>query len=145
MINKCLATAFVLFVFIFWHNVIFGMDWITANQVTLAWEPVTTCLDGSPFPEGDKISYEVFIILEGDQKPSGMVLCIETTKTETTLSFDLEGRFFVGVRAVRLRAGQPVSRSIVSWSDNPDIMMDGLTQGVIFFRQPLNPLDLDIK
>ncbi|MBA7494470.1 hypothetical protein ES702_05046 [subsurface metagenome] len=145
MIKKCLATAFVLFVFIFWHNVIFGMDWITANQVTLTWRAVTTMEDGSAIPEGDVVTYEVFLVPKTGDKIADRILKVETIETEATLTFDLEGLFFLGVRAVRSKAGTRLISSKVSWTDNPGAVMDGLTQGVIFFRVPANPLDLEIN
>ncbi|MBA7495085.1 hypothetical protein ES702_05664 [subsurface metagenome] len=121
------------------------VDWVTANQVTLSWQPVTTLEDGAVIPEGDVIIYETFYAPEIGNKNTDLIKVGETIETQYAITFDLEGWFFVGVRAVRLKAGKPVSFSKISWSDNPDIMKDGLTQGVIFFRQPLNPFSLVIK
>lgn len=122
-----------------------SVDWITANQVTLAWGDVSTLEDGSAIPEGDVISYEVFTVPEEGNKETDRTLKGETLETSTNITLDPEGFFYLGVRAVRSKATERVSVSKIAWTDNPAVMVDGVATGVIFFRVPANPLNLDIN
>ena len=122
-----------------------AVDWLTANQVTLAWNPVISMEGGAAIPEGDVISYEVFSVPEIGDKALDLKLEGETLSTEMTISFIEEGRFYLGVRAVRQKYDKRVSQSQVIWTDDPGVMKDGEAQGVIFFRAPSEPLDLEIK
>jgi hypothetical protein len=141
-INFCLCLSIFLFIFI---NSSHAVDWLTANQVTLAWNPVTSMEGGAAIPEGDVISYEVFSVPEIGDKALDLKLEGETLSTEMTISFIEEGRFYLGVRAVRQKYDKRVSQSQVIWTDDPGAMKDGKAQGVIFSRAPSEPLDLEIK
>lgn len=122
-----------------------AVDWKTANQVTLAWNPATSMGGGAAIPEGDVVSYEVFTVPEIGDKALDRTPEGETLSTEMVISFIEEGRFYLGVRAVRSKNGQRLSQSEIIWTDDPSVMKDGKAQGVIFFRVPGEPLALEIK
>lgn len=140
--------------FIFWfvvlsilgtYEIVFGLTWTSTNQVTLAWSPVTTLGDGSAIPPGDLVSYGVFIVPENGNKLTDKVLMGETVDARFVITFETEGRFFVGVAALRIRNDVKISYSSVAWSDDPVVVVDGKTFGIIYFRAPAGALSLEVK
>lgn len=121
-----------------------AVDWTAANQVTIAWGAVTTLSAGEPIPEGDIINYEVFVVSETGNKEADRVSQGKTPDLQFTITFTEEGRFFVGVRALRLRDAALIGVSTFAWSDNPVFVKDGLTFGIVFFLGPAGPLEMEV-
>jgi len=134
---------FVLLFFALLADVAWPLDWTAANQITLAWSPVTTLTDGSALPAGDVVSYEVFIVPESGDKSTDRVMVGETGEAQFVITFETEGRFFVGVSAKRFKNPDTISFSSISWSDNPVVVKDGATFGIIYFVSPAMPLGLE--
>lgn len=132
----------LVFIFIDLAN---SVEWKPANQVTLAWGPVTKTEAGDPIPPEDSILYEVFIIPENGNKSIDGISQGETGDLQKVVSFSVEGRFFLGVRAYRVKDGVKVASSLIAWTDNPEVVKDGITQGVVFFFGPGSPKTLEIK
>ena len=127
------------------YQPVFATNWITANSVTLSWTPVTKLVDGAVIPVGDVISYELFIVPETGDKLNDRIFKIEVQAAEATITFDQEGFFYLGVRAVRSKDLKRLSVSEIAWTDNPEIMVGNLAQGVIFYRQTIIPSGVEIK
>jgi len=119
-------------------------DWIAANQVTLAWQPVATLENGQPIPEGNIIKYEIFYVPENGNKRVDNKLLGETLDVKYVITFTDEGSFILGVRATRWINETLRGRSEIIWTDDPAVMKDGITQGIIFFRLPGKMTDLEI-
>jgi len=129
-----LKLLFVLVIVFTMADVLWPMDWTLTNQATLAWSPVSALGDGSAIPPGDLVSYGVFIVPETGNKINDRVSVGETDDSQFVVTFENEGRFFLGVNARRLRDNVVISRSSVSWSDNPVAVESGITFGIIYFR-----------
>jgi len=131
--NVCLCLFMFVLMFV---NFSYALDWITANQVTLAWDPVATLENGQPIPEGNIIKYEIFYVPENGNKSTDYRLLGETLDAKYVITFDQEGAFILGVRATRWINEELRGKSEIIWTDNPAAMKDGITQGIIFFRMP---------
>jgi len=140
-----LKFLFVLVIIVTMADVLWPMDWTATNQVTLAWTPVATLMDGSAIPAGDVVSYGIFIVPETGDKLSDKVKMGETGDAHFVITFETEGRFFVGVSAKRFKDENMISYSSVSWSDNPVVVKDGMVFGIIYFRAPVGVLGLEVK
>jgi len=143
--NKILYGVLLSFMFVFLSvNHLYATDWLTANQVTLSWEPVATLENGEPIPEGNVIKYEVFYVPENGDKSVGFILSGETLDTKYVITFGQEGNFVLGVRATRWINEQLRGKSKIVWTDDPAVMQDGKAHGVTFFHLPGNVHGLDV-
>ncbi len=119
--------------------------WTTANQVTIAWDAVTTLDNGDPVPTGDQIVYDVFVY---NYKGSAMTQVVTGgASTSVTITFNIEGRYVAGVRVKRIvDAGTPdeqILESQVNWSN-----VNGVNTpnpfGLRYFINPSVPINLRI-
>lgn len=103
-----------------------------ANQYTLVWDAVTELEDGSPLPEGDDLPlYIVYKVKFGEDK-STKVEITRTINTMQLLTFTEEGKYLVGVEVVRTIDGEEVAKSVISWSDDPAVVLNG-PFGVMYY------------
>ena len=69
-----------------------ALNWHTANQATVAWDPVTTLADGSAIPAGSTIEYTVYLANSitdpGKTNPSEIAT---VAATEYTITLNTEG------------------------------------------------------
>ena len=86
---------------------------VTPNQVTVAWDPVTTDVDGDPIDPAD-VSYQVYIVsvdvdktVEANWQHVG-----DTVATSMLILFTVKGKYWVGVRSVHL-----VIPGEITWSE----------------------------
>lgn len=124
-------------------GVALAQTWHTANQATVAWDAVL--LDnGDPIPPTDTIEYVVYLsnaITDPDK--NNPVEVATTTNTEQLITLNVEGSYFVGVKAVRKIAdGTNVGESVVAWSDDPQYVQNGETFGLRYFLPPAAPNQL---
>ena len=92
-----------------------AVDWKTLNQATIEWDAVTTLIDDTPFPAEHTIKYRVYLAAPDK---TGVTVVSDTTDTSFTLTFSAEGKYVVGVSAVRLdENGAEVEESEINWSD----------------------------
>jgi len=143
--NKVVTVCLCLIMFVFLSVCpLYAIDWITANQVTLAWAPVATLENGEPIPDGNIIKYEIFYVPDNGNKSTDYSLLGETLDAEYVITFTDEGSFILGVRATRWINEQLRGKSEIVWTDNPDAMKEKTAQGIIFFRLPGRTKNLEI-
>lgn len=75
---------------------------VNENSITIEWDAVTTLLDGSPLPTGETISYRVFMASDTTMPDT---LVGETMDTFIVINFPTEGKYNIGVVAVRATGG----------------------------------------
>ena len=68
---------------------VWAQTMVTANQVTVAWDVV------APIATGDTIKYQVYT--RGDLVSTGTKVGNEITITTSLLTFNVEGKYFIGV------------------------------------------------
>lgn len=117
--------------------------WYPANQSTLAWdhENTNTLPDGTvvTIPQ-EELSYRVFRTLSSAPDKENPEFLGNTTDKSFLVRFAEEGRYLLGVQAVRTIPGveKPVT-SVIAWSDDPAATHD-LPFGVEFFVPPAAPV-----
>lgn len=117
--------------------------WVTANQVTVAWDPVTTLSNGDPIPPNDTVTYNVYI--RNVATSTETMVGTGIVNTSYTITFSAEGKYLVGVSTVRIPEGTTEEmESVVGWSDDPAIATGG-TFGVQMFLLPSNPVNLHVQ
>ncbi len=111
-----------------------AFTWVAANQADVAWDAVTTLMDGEPVPATDTIKYKVYLKDESDTISEIQ----ETDQVQLTITFPIDGKFLVGVKAVRYRGTEWLGASAISWSD-----AGGVTApdpfGITSYRKPAKP------
>lgn len=119
-------------------SVAYAQTWVTANQGTVAWDAV------APVATGDTIKYQVYtrIGTTGDGAPVGA----EITATQLAITFTVEGRYFVGVKAIRYPIGETVGipSAATSWSNDPLVCAAAGPFGFVYFVAPVNPKGLHV-
>ena len=108
--------------------------WKVANQVTVAWDAVTTLTDGTSIPAGSTIQYQVYIRTDptGNSVASGNPI----TALQCLVTFAAEGFYDIGIKAQRVVAGQVVSESVIAWSNDPLVAQGGNDFGVQYYLSP---------
>ena len=111
------------------------VEWKQANQATVGWTAPEGLQSGAPLPAGDRFAYRVYAKVQGEEE-----VAEQTTgplyEQELTLTFTGEGRFLVGVRALRMRDDVELSRSPIVWSDNSEIVAEGQPWGILHYILP---------
>jgi len=111
---------------------VLALDWHTANQVTVAWDPSEKIADT------DVISYFLYFKIVGTDTP---ILAGETADLEFTFTFVDEGKYYLGVSAKRLVADGEIMESDINWSDiNGESTPNPF--GVKFYAKPEQPKNL---
>lgn len=122
-------------------SVVHSQEWVTANQVTITWDAVIAFENGDPIPATDIIGYGVYLAREADTDKIDHIHLGVTTDTLYTITLDKnlpEGRYFVGLKTIRkLADGTHVAESIIGWTDNPDIVLDGKIFGLSHYFIPM--------
>ena len=95
-----------------------AVEWRTANQTTIGWDAVTLLDDGSALPAGTTIQYRVYMSNSiTDPTKANPVTLTTTDQLEYTITLNAEGKFYVGVSAVRFDGTEEVDESAINWSD----------------------------
>lgn len=96
-----------------------AVEWKKTNQATVAWDAVTTLVDGSAIPAGDVLKYRVYLAnAQTDPDKANPALLGETDQLEYLITLNTEGRYWVGVQTVRYdSAGVELEVSTINWSD----------------------------
>lgn len=123
-----------------------AVDWITANQFTVQWDH-SGLEGGYILPAGDTIEFRIYLADSiNDPDLQGPISDDwQTPNLEYTLTLLTEGKFYVGVQAVRLREGSIISNSRIAWSKNVADCADGQAFGVVYYLNPLLPFGLSVK
>jgi uncharacterized protein YxeA len=119
-----------------------AQTWHTANQGTFAWNASTTLSDGSSVPVNDTVKYQAYKRLSPALPTAGEKAGAEITTLQQTVSFTVEGGYFVGVSAIRYTGTERIGESQVAWSDNPAVCVNGQTFGFKYYFQIAFPTGL---
>lgn len=115
-------------------GIAFAENWHTANQFTVAWDAVTTNTSGQTIDPAE-ISYKVYIANAiTDPDHANPVEVGTTAATEYAVTLGVEGKYHVGVNAVRTVGGEVVAESAISWSNAPEYDF-----GIQYFEPPSAP------
>lgn len=89
-----------------------AQTWYTANQVTLAWDPVAKV---ATTDQANK--YQVYS--RNDLVSLGTKVAGEITATQLLISFSVEGQYYLGVESIRYPAGATVGipSATKAWSN----------------------------
>jgi hypothetical protein len=109
--------------------------WHTTNQATVKWDPVTELSDGTPLPAGDVIKYDIYMVnaVTDPGKANPVKVAENIEATQHTLTLGVEGRFLLGITAKRVVDNEVVAESEVGWTDDPEIVADGIIWGLRHF------------
>lgn len=127
---KKIATIILLFVV---AMAVVGQETYQTNSVVVAWDAVTTFVDGAPVPAEDTILYQVYTAPADDNSTTSFY--DQTSLTSIPVTFTAEGRYNVGVRAVRVQPGGEESYSLITWGDFI----------VQYVRAPAAPVNLRVE
>jgi hypothetical protein len=118
-------------------GVVLATTWHSNDSQTVAWDAVTTNVDGTPIPASE-ISYVVYLC-DALFDPDHLAPIEQGTTTETQylLTFTAEGRYFFGVKSVRTVDGDIVGESEIVWSSAPEYDF-----GLEYYWGPANPTGL---
>lgn len=101
--------------------------WTTANQITVAWDPITV--------SSGIVSYKIYYKPISVPTPETMY-AEKVADTQITMTFANEGRYYVGVRSVRTVDGIDLEASTISWSNDPLAVLNGETFGIQYYNLP---------
>jgi hypothetical protein len=119
-----------------------AQTWVTANQVTVAWDAVTQTVEGLAIPASE-MKYQVYI--RTGTTGDGTAVDGIISETQLAITFTAEGRYYIGVRAIRYPAGEASGYgSYVSWSNDPLVCAVAGPFGVVYYAVPINPKGLRI-
>ena len=120
----------VLVLFVLAPMVALAQTWYTANQATVAWDPVP------PVATGDTIKYQVYTRVGTTGTP--VKVGNEITATQLAITFSVEGRYYVGVDAVRYPSGETagIRSATISWSSNAADCSSAGPFGIVFYVAP---------
>lgn len=114
-------------------------NWYIANQIDVSWDAVTTLSNGDTVPPEDTIKYEIYLLPDGGD-PATDLLLIDTTETiPYTITMQWDGDYYAGVKAQRFIPAYPdtpASESVIAWSDDPTYCLNGSTFGIRFYYPP---------
>ncbi len=141
MLNK--LSVIFLILFLTFSVPAFAIEWVTTNQATISWDAVTEMQEGIAIPETDIIEYRVYlsnIVTDPDKANpveigvTGNTLYVITLMNEECL---------VGLQTIRkLADGEVIGESVIGWTDDPAIVLDGVTFGIRHFLPPMVPVGL---
>jgi len=118
-----------------------AITWHTADQATVAWQKPATYSSGATIPDDVILEYEIFSALQADKSDAGEPIA-RTGNLQKVLTMTVEGKHYIGVRAVRVDNGEDVTYSEIAWSDNAVACQDGNTFGIVYFLVPNMPFGL---
>ena len=132
--NRLWLVLAVLFLLV--AGTAFALDFYNSNQVTLAWNEVTTDVDGDTITG---VTYRLYLA-NADTDPNKVnpvIAADNVTGTEATITLGTKGRFFVGCQAV---LGDLVS--VINWADEPENMHEMELFGLRFAVPPHAPKNI---
>jgi hypothetical protein len=114
----------------------FSQTWYPANQVTIAWDEVPKVLTTD---QANK--YQVYS--RNDLVSLGAKIGGEITATQLLISLTVEGRYYLGVEAIRYPQGETtgIPSATKAWS-NVAADTNNSPFGILFFTAPAQPVGL---
>lgn len=132
---------FIIFAILIVASIASAQTWYEANQVTFAWDAVTTLSDGTAIPSGNTVKYQVYT--KPNSVSAGVKTGGEITATQLLISFTTEGQYFLGVEALRYSGTTLLSKSNpITWSDVASNCQGGVAFGVTYWRSLMQPVNL---
>lgn len=127
--KKKLALIMVL-LFVLAPMVALAQTWYTANQATVAWDAV------APIATGDTIKYQVYTKIGTAGTPAKVGA--EITATQMAITFNVEGRYYVGVQTVRYPTGETVGTpsATIAWSNIAADCAAAGPFGIVYYVAP---------
>lgn len=120
--------------------------WHTANQITFAWDAVTSDVDGDPIPAGFSVVYDTFVVAHnsGDFDADKMQQTVGGASIAETITLT-KGHWYLGVRAALVDDldGVRLYESAISWSSDPTVCLNGVDFGGRYWVNPNKPADLN--
>lgn len=121
MKKKVVISAILILAFFFVGQV-YALEWHTANQTTVAWDPVTV--------ESGTVQYEVFMCnADTDPNKTNPISVWRGPETQALITLSNEGQYYVGVRTWRVIDASTEIESEVAWSDDPQVVGDANGDG----------------
>lgn len=118
-----------------------AQTWYDVNQVTFAWDAVTTLSDGTPIPAGNTVKYQVYT--KPNSVSTGTKTGNEITATQLLISFTAEGSYFLGVESLRYSGTTLINKSAsIAWSDVASNCQGGVAFGVNYWKSLMQPANL---
>lgn len=113
-----------------------AQTWYTANQATVAWDPV------APIAAGDVVKYQVYTKVGATGTP--VKVGGEITATQLAITFSVEGRYYVGAETVRYPAGETVGirSATIAWSNVAADCAAAGPFGIVYYVSPGTPKGL---
>lgn len=124
----------LLFIMIVLSTFVHAQTYYPADSLTVAWDAVTV-------PAGSTVEYAVYSRATSQGVGEG-TLKTTTQIPSAAIQFTTEGRYFIGVKAIRKVSGQEVSSSDISWSDVGANCQGGIAFGAIYYSAPSAPKGL---
>lgn len=118
--KKILIAIMILFASLLFTSAdVSAVNWKVTNQVTVAWDASTILVDGSAIPANHSVKYKVYLAnAVTDPEKSNPALIEETDQLQSTITLNVEGKYFVGVSATRYdENGVLLNESEINWSD----------------------------
>ena len=104
--------------------------WHPTNQVTLGWDVANMAT-----------KYKVFVKSVDGSNVTEVAI---TAGLTYTITFQEEGRYFLGVQSVREVDGE-IFHSTISWSDNPEVCSNSESFGAVYYELPDATTGLQVK
>ena len=136
------AGLFCFLAMFLFYQLTYAQDWKTLRSAKVAWDAVTQDIDGNALPATDTIKYEVILSNQLDKEQTSILWT--GPETTTTITLTAEGKFYLGVRAVRFRADEKIGQSEISWSDDPEAT-GGTPFGLVYFIIPNKPTGVKLE
>lgn len=134
--KKLLLTLFLILCFAI--PFAFALTFHNANQVTLAWNAVTTDVDGDPCPD---VTYTLLLANADTDPEKANPTIVAENITDLTATITLQkGRYFVGIQAVK-----DDLKSVINWADEVEGQEGVEIFGLRFAVPPSGPKDLTNK
>ncbi len=118
--KKLFLIAFLVFGLAFIAS---AQIWHPTNQVTLGWDAANLAT-----------KYKVFVKSVDGSNVTEVAI---TAGLTYTITFQDEGRYFLGVQSVREVDGE-IFHSTISWSDNPEVCFGSEAFGTVYYELPDN-------
>ena len=121
-----------------------GQTWYNTNQATLLWGAVVTLDEDIPLPAGETMYYHAYLKKGSADSVPIKVSSDPFEALEYTFTFEEEGKYFMGVSAVRVLEGEEYE-SPVAWSHNEIDCRNNEAFGILYIVTPAKPFDLRRK
>ena len=112
-------TLIIALSILFFATAAFAAVYITANQKLVSWDAVKYATDGTtPIPV-DQVSYRIYVAnaLTDPNHANPAKIANNITGTSYLVTLNIEGRYDVGVSAVRTVNGLEINESPITWSN----------------------------